>query len=89
VITVFLWQADPVPVRGGRGVCDDRRKARRDAAACLRSGQASSAMVEEATAELGLRTLTSGYYSTGRKWQARIGTQGRVRWVLAATSNSS
>jgi len=83
VITVFLWQADG-PVRGGRGVCDDRRKARQDAAACLRSGQASLAVVEEATAELGLRTLTSGYYSTGRKWQARVGMNGRVRWVASS-----
>lgn len=88
MITVHLWQADG-PTRGCRGVSGDRRKARRDAADCLRSGTASSAVVEEAAAELGMRTLTSGYYPTGRRWQARVGPRGRVRWVPVTAAVSS
>ena len=76
----FLWQADG-PQQGARGVCGDQRKARRRAADLLRSGQASTAVVEEAAAELGERTLTAGYYCTGLRWQGRAGAGGRVRWV--------
>ena len=75
-----LWQADG-PEQGARGVCGDRRMARRAAGDLLRSGQASTAVVEEAATELGMRTLTSGYYPNGRRWQGRLGARGRVRWV--------
>ena len=78
----FLWRADG-PRQGSRGVTDDGRKARRAAADLLRTGQASSAVVEEAATELGMRTLTSGYYPNGRRWQGRLGARGRVRWVPA------
>jgi len=82
-VTVYLWQADG-PEAGARGVSDDERKARRAAADLLRCGQASSAVVQEAAAELGERTLTAGYYATGQRWQGRlVGAQGRVRWVPA------
>lgn len=77
---VFLWQADG-PEQGARGVSGDEREARRAAAELLRSGQASSALVEEAATELGMRTLTDGYYPTGPRWRARVGAAGRIRWV--------
>jgi hypothetical protein len=79
-VTVHLWQADG-PRQGARGVSGNERTARRAAADLLRSGQASSAVVEEAVTELGMRTLTDGYYCTGQQWQARLGARGRVRWV--------
>lgn len=62
----FLWQADG-PQQGARGVSDDWRRARQHAADLLRSGQASSALVEEAPGR--------------RRWQARVGARGRVTWV--------
>jgi hypothetical protein len=80
VITAYLWQADG-PQQGARGVCDSEQKARQAAADLLRSGQASSALVEEAATELGMRTLTSGYYPNGQRWQGRLGARGRVSWV--------
>ena len=79
----FLWRADG-PRQGSRGVTDDGRKARRAAEDLLRTGQASSAVVEEAAMELGERTLADSYYATGQRWQARVGARGRVRWVPVA-----
>ncbi len=81
-MSVFLWQADG-PEQGARGVTDDQRRARRAAAGLLRDGQASSAVIEEAAAELGMRTLNADYYATGQRWQGRLGARGRVRWVTA------
>jgi hypothetical protein len=78
-VTAFLWQADG-PTMGTRGVAEDPRKARRLAAECLRSGAASSAVVEEALSDLGMRTLVGGYFRTGRGWRATVGAGGRVRW---------
>lgn len=83
----FLWQADG-PRQGARGVCGSERRARRAAADLLRSGQASSATVEEAATELGQRTLTDGYYPSGLSWQGRLGARGRVRWVPARREGS-
>jgi len=81
-VTVYLWQADG-PRQGNRGASGDEQSARRAAADCLRSGRANSALVEEAAAELGMRTLADGYYAIGQRWQARVGAHGRVRWVPA------
>ncbi len=64
-MSVYLWQADG-PEQGARGVTDDERSARRAAADLLRCGQASTAVVEQG--------------GTGRRWQARVGAQGRIRW---------
>lgn len=76
----FQWQADG-PATGARGISDDPQAARRFAAARLRSGAADCAIVEEVIAEIGMRTLMSGYHRTGRGWRAKIGAGGRVRWV--------
>ena len=80
----YLWQADG-PRSGARGLSGDRGKARRDAAARLRSGEASEAFVEEAgTAGIGVRTLAGGYCRTGRGWRAKAGAGRRIRWALLA-----
>ena len=84
-MSVYLWQADG-PRQGARGVSDDERRARRAAADLLRCGQASSALIEEAAAELGERTLNAGYYAIGQKWRARVGAQGHVTWEPAGTA---
>lgn len=76
----FLWQADG-PKIGTRGVVDDAERARELAGECLQSGTAVSAVVEEAAAELGMRTLESGYHRTGRGWRARVDGAGRIRWT--------
>lgn len=88
MITVFLWQADG-PSRGERGVSGDRRAARQAAAGCLRSGEATAAVVEEATTELGIRTLAVGYHRTGQRWQARAGPAGRIWWVRATEKTAT
>ena len=76
---VWLWTADG-PERGGLGVSGDQGGARQAAAACLRSGQATTARVEAAVTELGIQTLTDGYRRTGAAWQARL-CDGRITWV--------
>lgn len=76
---VWLWDAGGTGLRG-RGISDDQRRARRAAAALLRSGNCAAAQVEEAIAELGMVTLTSGYRRTGRRWQARRGPHGGIWW---------
>jgi hypothetical protein len=78
--SAFLWQADG-PQRGTRGVTDDARRARQVAADCLRSGAASSAVIEEAIPDLGMRTIVGGYFRTGRGWRAKVGAAGQVWWV--------
>jgi hypothetical protein len=85
-VSVYLWQADG-PRQGSRGICDVEQLARDAAADLLRSGQASFAVIEEAVPELGMRTLTAGYWCTGQRWQARVGAAGRVRWVPVRTGS--
>ena len=87
-MSVYLWQADG-PEQGARGVTDDEQAARRAAAVLLQDGRASSAVVEEAVPELGMRTLTAGYYPTGQRWDGRLGAQGRVRWVPARAGTAA
>jgi len=67
--TAFLWQADG-PEQGARGVCGDRRKARRAAADLLRSGQASSAVVEEGGGNEFLMALDIRFAAIGKAGQA-------------------
>jgi hypothetical protein len=82
---VYLWQADGA-ASGARGVSHDRQAARRAAEGRLLSGEAATATVEEAVAELGARTLGDDYYwRTGKRWRARVGAGGRVRWAPART----
>jgi hypothetical protein len=75
---VWLWDACG-PERSGRGVTDDEARAIQRAEMLMRSGQANVAKVESARADLGIRTLTSGYRRTGQGWHARCGDSG-IRW---------
>jgi len=76
-VTVWLWDA-PGPRSSARGVCGKETSARRAAAARLRAGQASGAVVEQAVIVLGAATLEDSYRRTGNRWQARPGQ--RIRW---------
>ena len=76
---VWLWDTWG-PDRRGRGVSGDRATAQRAAEACLRSGHASGARLEEALAILGTESLTSLYQRTGQGWQARHDTRGGISW---------
>ena len=75
---VWLWDAYG-PARGGRGITDDEERAIQNAETLMRSGQARVAQVESAHADLGTRTLTSGYRRTGQGWRGRYGDTG-IRW---------
>jgi hypothetical protein len=77
-VTVWLWDA-PGPASSARGVCGGEAGARRAAAARLRGGQASAAVVEQAVIVLGTATLEDSYRRTGNRWRARPGT--RIRWL--------
>ncbi len=75
---VWLWDADG-PARSGRGITSDQARALERAETLLRSGHATVAKVESAQADLGIRTLTSGYRRTGHGWRGRSGDSG-IRW---------
>ena len=81
---VFLWQADG-PASEASGMTGDRDKAQEAAAERLLSGAATSALVEEAVAEVGGMTAggarQSHYRRTGEAWQADHDGQDGVRWV--------
>lgn len=76
-MTVWLWDA-PGPASNALGVCDKEAGARRAAAARLREGQASAAVVEEAIIVTGTASLLQYFERTGNRWQARPGK--RIRW---------
>jgi len=76
-MTVWLWDA-PGLASSSRGVCGNEASARRAAAARLRGGQASAAVVEQAVIVLGAATLEDSYQRTGNWWRARPGQ--RIRW---------
>ena len=76
-MTVWLWDA-PGPASNALGVSDRETGARRAAAARLRGGHASAAVVEEAIVVTGTALLLEYYERTGRRWRARPGT--RIRW---------
>ena len=76
-MTVWLWDA-PGPASSARGVCGKEASARRAAAARLRGGHASAALVEEAILVIRTASLLGGYERTGNRWRARQGT--RIRW---------
>jgi hypothetical protein len=76
-MSVWLWDA-PGPVSNALGVCGKEAGARRAAAARLRDGQASAAVVEEAIVVTENASLLRCYERTGNRWQARPGK--RIRW---------
>jgi hypothetical protein len=82
---VFLWDVTG-PVRRVCGITDDQGRARQAAEACLRSGGAQDARVEEARVVLGIQTLTTGYRRTGHGWRARGGARSAITWVPFTTA---
>jgi hypothetical protein len=73
---IWLWHAS-----AWSGVCGDAEAARRNAAAKLRSGDASEAVVEEARLAIGAE-LSPCYERTGNRWRAAAGDS--VRWHAEA-----
>ena len=77
---VWLWDAGPA-----RGVSDDDARARTAAEGFLRSGRASTALVEGAHLVTGIQSMYSGYQRLGRGWVAVPLGGGPVRWVALAS----
>jgi hypothetical protein len=77
-VIVWLWDALG-PARTTRGVSGDHATALQAAEACLLTGEAHAARVEQAVAILGTETLTSSYRRTGNGWHARRSTSG-ITW---------
>lgn len=75
---VWLWDACG-PHRTRRGITDDGARARQAAEACIRSGQATAARVEQAVSFLGVHTIATGYQRTGLGWSAH-NHDGRITW---------
>jgi hypothetical protein len=84
-VVVWLWDACG-PIRRGCGITDDQGRARQAAEACLRSGHAHDARVEEARVVLGIQTLTTGYRRTGHGWRAQRGARSGITWVPFTTA---
>jgi len=78
-VIVWVWDARG-PACGQGGVSDDEKRARRLARESLLSTGASEVLVEQASAELGIRTLNHVYVRTGRGWRGHLTPSGRVTW---------
>ena len=78
---VFLWSAGPAA-----GVTDNWPTARRDAAECLRSRQADTAVIEQARFIPGTESLADGYLRDcgGPCWTGHRRPGGQVSWRLRA-----
>jgi hypothetical protein len=74
-VIVFLWSAGTA-----EGVADSPRKARRNAAASMRTHEADTALVEKAYYMPGIGSLETGYLRAGLYWTARRYPSGRVSW---------
>jgi hypothetical protein len=77
-VIVWLWDA-PGRARTGRGVSGDEAAARQAAEACLATGEARAARVEQAQIVLEVATLACVYRRTGNGWRAQRGG-GSIRW---------
>jgi hypothetical protein len=80
---VYLWDAVG-PAFTALGITDDESRAREAAARFVLSGGATSARVEQAHFESGIRALNPGYTRLGQGWTVRPGRGGGVRWVPLA-----
>jgi hypothetical protein len=76
-VIVFLWKAGPA-----EGVTDDLKRARRHAAEHMRSGQASTAVIEQALFISGVKSLDVGYGKLADvlSWTALCRPSGRITW---------
>jgi len=78
-MNVWLWDA-PGHLRSSCGVTSDRAAAQRAARACLASGEAIVALIQEADLVLGSSALTVGHRPIGACWQASRTANGTIRW---------
>jgi hypothetical protein len=78
---VWVWDAQgPDRSAGGVVIDDDVKRARKLARESLLSTGASEVFVEQASVELGIKTLNYGYARTGQGWHGRRTPSGRVAW---------
>jgi hypothetical protein len=85
---MWLWDA-PGPTHSACGVSSDRVNAQLAARACLVSGQASAALVQEAELVTSAGALTPSHRRFGGCWGASRTRDGAIRWrPLAALAAS-
>jgi hypothetical protein len=79
-VIVWVWDARG-PDRAAGGVTDGgEKRARKLARASLLSTGASEVLIEQAYAQLGIKTLNYGYARTGDGWRGHRTSSGRVTW---------
>jgi len=78
-VIVWVWDAQG-PDRGAAGVADNEKRARKLARESLLSTGASEVLIEQASVELGIKTLNYGYMRTGHGWHGHRISSGRVTW---------
>lgn len=87
-MNVWLWDA-PGQVRSSCGVASDRATAQRAAKACLVSGEAAVAVIQQAELVIGADALTARHRRIGGCWQVSRTARGAIRWrevdLLAAS----
>jgi hypothetical protein len=88
LVTFWLWDA-PGPLRSACGVSTDRTRAQQAARDCLASGQAATALVQEAELVTGSASLAPRYQRIGGSWQARRTSNGAIRWQPPAALAAS
>lgn len=78
---MIVWVWDAHGPDSGAGVTDaDEKRARKLARQSLLSTGASDVLVEQASVELGIRTLNYCYVRTGHGWRGHRTPAGRVTW---------
>lgn len=88
---VYLWQATG-PAIDASGMSGDRAQAQEDAAQYLLDGRASTALVEEAEADVGgMRggARQSYYLRTGEAWHAEGCGPDGVTWVAVKAETAA
>lgn len=76
---VYLWSTSGAGCHAS-GISDSDERARDAAGACVASGRADGAYVEQALTAIDATTLIDGYVRTGEGWTARRASTGVVRW---------
>jgi hypothetical protein len=87
-VSLWLWDA-PGPARSASGVSTDRTSAQRAAPDCLASGQAATALFQEAELVTGSTALAPRYQRIGGSWPAARTSNGAIRWQPPAALAAS
>ena len=87
-MSLWLWDA-PGPGRSARGVSTDQTGAQQAVRDCLASGQAVTALVQEAELVTGSSALTPRYQRIGASWEARRASNGAISWQPPAALAAS